>query len=120
MLNGVQAMPNGGTIAVEVTDEPPGFVRFDIRDTGMGMDHHTMERIFEPFFTTKDAGRGTGLGLAVVYSIVKRHAGSIEVKSEVGAGTLFSVLLPTARPEGKPAVPEQERSENATRAGGNN
>ncbi|MCL5405153.1 MAG: ATP-binding protein, partial [Deltaproteobacteria bacterium] len=106
LLNGVQAMPNGGTITVEVRDEPPDLVRFDVRDTGAGMDPETLERIFEPFFTTKEAGRGTGLGLAVVYSIVKRHGGRIDVKSEVGGGTVFSVLLPAAGMEGKPAGPE--------------
>ena len=77
----------------------PDFVRFDVRDTGMGMEPETLEHIFEPFFTTKSAGRGTGLGLAVTYSIVKRHGGQIEVESEVGGGTVFRILLPTARAE---------------------
>ncbi|MDR3566455.1 MAG: ATP-binding protein [Syntrophobacteraceae bacterium] len=119
LINAVQAMAGGGTLTVDVKDEPPDSLRFDIRDTGMGMDPETVGRIFEPFFTTKEAGKGTGLGLAVVYSIVKRHGGSIGVKSEIGAGTVFTVLLPVAETEGEPAGPEQERSENAAHAGGN-
>jgi signal transduction histidine kinase len=112
-------MADGGTITVAVHEEPPGFVRFDIRDTGPGMDPETVGRIFEPFYTTKEAGKGTGLGLSVAYSIVKRHGGSIEVKSEVGSGTAFTVLLPVADEE-KPAEPEQDRKDNAAHAGGSN
>ncbi|MDR3553333.1 MAG: HAMP domain-containing sensor histidine kinase [Syntrophobacteraceae bacterium] len=117
--NAVQAMPEGGTITVEVVDESPGFVRFDIRDTGMGIAPETVEHIFEPFFTTKDAGQGTGLGLSVVYAIVKRHGGRLEVNSEIGKGTVFSVFLQAAESEEQPAASEQERSQNAVRAGGN-
>jgi signal transduction histidine kinase len=120
MLNGLHAMPNGGTITIEVQAEPLGFVRFDIRDTGTGIDPETLEHIFEPFFTTKDPGQGTGLGLAVVYSIVKRHGGRVEAKSEIGVGTVFTVRLPVAETERTPAGPEQESSTNAARAGGNN
>ena len=119
-INAVQEMSGGGTITVDVQDDAKGFVRFDVRDTGPGIDPETLGRIFEPFFTTKEAGKGTGLGLSVVYSIVKRHGGTVEVKSEVGAGTTFTVLLPVAEAEGKPAESEQERSQNAARAGGNN
>ena len=96
LLNAIQAMPNGGTITISVAPEPPDLVRFDIRDTGMGMKPEAIEHIFEPFFTTKSVGHGTGLGLAVVYSIVKRHGGQIAVKSEIGSGTVFTVLLPIA------------------------
>ena len=97
LLNAIQAMPNGGAITISVAAEPPDFVRFDIGDTGVGMKPEAIEHIFEPFFTTKSVGRGTGLGLAVAYSIVKRHGGQIEVKSEIGMGTVFTVLLPVAR-----------------------
>ena len=119
-INAVQEMPNGGTIMLEVANEPPDFVRFDIRDNGPGIEPETLGRIFEPFFTTKEAGQGTGLGLSVVYSIIKRHGGTIEVKSEVGAGTIFTILLPVAEPESKQEGSEQGRSENAARAGGHN
>jgi len=97
LLNALQAMPGGGSITITVAAEPPDFVRFDIRDTGAGIKPEALEHIFEPFFTTKSVGHGTGLGLSVAYSIVKRHQGQIEVKSEIGMGTVFTILLPVAR-----------------------
>jgi two-component system, NtrC family, sensor kinase len=96
LLNAIQAMPNGGTISIRVAEGPPDFVRFEISDTGTGMSPEQIEHIFEPFFTTKSVGQGTGLGLAVVYSIVKRHGGEIEVNSEIGKGTVFTVFLPSS------------------------
>jgi len=96
LLNAIQAMPNGGTISIKVEAAPPEQVRFDIKDTGSGIRAQNLEHIFEPFFTTKSVGRGTGLGLAAAYSIVRSHGGHIEVESEVGVGTLFSVYLPIA------------------------
>jgi CheY-like chemotaxis protein len=74
-----------------------------VRDTGLGIDPAIMNRIFDPFFTTKPQGEGTGLGLSVVYGIVKSHGGSIAVESEVGRGSSFHVYLPR--------TPEQERAD---------
>jgi signal transduction histidine kinase len=99
LLNSIQAMPEGGEITIGVGAEPPDLVRFDIVDTGTGIKPETLPHIFEPFFTTKGVGRGTGLGLAVTYSIVKRHGGRIEVKSRMEEGSVFSVFLPVARME---------------------
>jgi len=107
-VNARDAMPNGGTLFIDVeqvtitpeqamlTNEarPGDFIRLSVKDTGCGMDSTTMSRLFEPFFTTKDIGKGTGLGLSTVYGIVKQHHGWIEVASQVGKGTTFSVFLP--------------------------
>jgi two-component system, cell cycle sensor histidine kinase and response regulator CckA len=109
LVNAWQAMPSGGDIFVEtesaVLDEiasepyrvPPGaYVRISLRDTGVGMDEKTKRRIFEPFFTTKEMGRGTGLGLASVYGIIRGHGGFVEVNSDMGRGTTFSLYLPAS------------------------
>jgi signal transduction histidine kinase/CheY-like chemotaxis protein len=107
-VNSRDAMPKGGqllisTVAAEIDEDyvkhHPGSragkaVCLSVTDTGHGMDRNTMNRIFEPFFSTKEVGKGTGLGLATVYGIVKQHQGWIEVKSEVGAGTTFDIYLP--------------------------
>jgi len=100
-------MPGGGDITVTTsavyhiaikslthTPKPGRYALMSIRDTGVGMDEKIQERIFEPFFTTKEMGRGTGLGLASVYGIIKGHNGYIEVESEVSAGTTFHLFLP--------------------------
>jgi len=93
ILNAVQATPPGGQVTVSGLDAGE-FVCLEVRDTGKGIPAEQLPHIFEPFFTTKDPGKGTGLGLAVTYSIVKRMGGRIEAKSTLGEGALFRVYLP--------------------------
>lgn len=107
-VNARDAMPKGGTLALETEILPPDetffvkhpdlrrgpLVRLNIRDTGCGMTESVRDRIFEPFFTTKEKGRGTGLGLATVFGIIKQSGGEIQVKTEPGHGTTFSVFFP--------------------------
>nr|WP_320134031.1 PAS domain-containing protein [uncultured Holophaga sp.] len=108
-INARDAMPEGGELwirtAVKTLDEascatlpyelaPGRFLELTVSDTGVGMDRETQKRAFDPFFTTKETGRGTGLGLASVYGIVKHHRGAIEVMSELGVGTSFTLFLP--------------------------
>jgi two-component system cell cycle sensor histidine kinase/response regulator CckA len=108
VTNARDAMAEGGTVTIAVAPVaanasyveryaglPPGdYVKLEVRDTGHGMDAETLARLFEPFFTTKSDGRGTGLGLATVYGIVKQNFGFVHVESEPGAGTLVVVHLP--------------------------
>jgi signal transduction histidine kinase len=95
LQNAVQATPAGGSIDILGRDASD-FVSFCVRDTGKGIAPENLSHIFEPFFTTKEVGKGTGLGLAVTYAIIKRHGGRIEVESEPGQGTSFYVFLPKA------------------------
>lgn len=73
---------------------PQNYCKIEVKDLGHGMDQPTIDRIFEPFFTTKEVGKGTGLGLSIVHTIIKEHQGEISVKSQLGHGTTFMILLP--------------------------
>ena len=97
-INALEAMPTGGAAAFAARREGDAGVVVEVSDTGPGIPEENHERIFEPFFTTKEAGKGVGLGLAVVYGIVNRHHGRIEVRSKAGQGTTFSVFLPLRQP----------------------
>jgi signal transduction histidine kinase/ActR/RegA family two-component response regulator len=128
-VNARDAMPKGGTLAIStiaaLVDEAyaqthpdartGSFVCLQAQDTGVGMDAATMNRVFEPFFTTKEVGKGTGLGLATVYGIVKQHDGWIEVASEVGLGTVFNVFFPASTEPVEAKAPEALATEEVRR-----
>ncbi len=108
-VNAADAMPGGGKLILKTQNQthlniksdhynpmPGNYVQLTITDTGSGMDKAVLERIFDPFFTTKEMGRGTGLGLASVYGIIKSHDGYIDVESEKGFGTTFTIFLPAS------------------------
>ena len=97
LSNSSEAMPEGGTMTVTAKYiESNGFVEIGIADTGRGILKEDLKNIFEPFFTTKEEGKGVGLGLSIVYGIILRHNGFIDVESEIGKGTEFKVRLPIA------------------------
>ncbi len=103
MVNARDAMPDGGRLQVgtraATLDDERAVIELRVTDTGIGMDEKTRLRIFEPFFTTKEVGRGTGLGLSVVYGIVQQLGGTISVDSTKGQGTIFTVQLPISEEE---------------------
>jgi CheY-like chemotaxis protein len=108
VCNARDAMPDGGELIIETRNvtvneihsrtqpypRPGAYVQITVTDTGAGMNADTQQHIFEPFFTTKEVGKGTGLGLALVYGIIDQHEGMIDVTSEVGLGTTFRICLP--------------------------
>jgi CheY-like chemotaxis protein len=95
ILNAIDAMPDGGTVTIETRQAGRERVVATVSDTGIGMPDAVQQRVFEPFFTTKGE-RGSGLGLSVSHSIIKRHGGEITVHSEPGRGTTFTLVLPVA------------------------
>ncbi|MBW1741258.1 MAG: PAS domain S-box protein, partial [Deltaproteobacteria bacterium] len=120
-INASDAMPGGGDLILrarnvthkdmksKLYDPKPGnYVLLTVTDTGTGMDKETIERIFDPFFTTKEMGRGTGLGLASVYGIIKGHGGYIDVESNKGQGTTFSIYLPASEKKIQKAIKTAE------------
>ena len=133
VINARDAMPDGGEIAIRTETvalsaeqcaafegaEPGRHIRLSVRDQGTGMDDATLEHIFEPFFTTKDAGRGTGLGLSVVYGIVSQHGGWVDVESKPGQGSTFNVyfgVMPVdSGPGSAQVIPQPECRGNGER-----
>jgi two-component system NtrC family sensor kinase len=106
LLNSIQAMKDlsgENIITIRTGPGPDGYIRIDFSDTGIGIKPEDMKYIFDPFYTTKPVGRGTGLGLSLVYGIIRTHGGYVEVKSEINIGTTFSIYLPTAVNETKEA-----------------
>ena len=101
LVNAVEAMPRGGTVqlAAEAVD---GDVAIEVEDSGVGIPPEALPHIFEPFYSSKDDARGAGLGLAVVFGIIQRHGGRIDVDSVVGRGTRFRLVVPrdAQRPAG--------------------
>jgi PAS domain S-box-containing protein len=101
LFNAMESMPDGGTVTIRTTWETSKYqVRLELEDTGAGIPQEMMSHIFEPFFTTKNQDKGVGLGLSVVYGIIKEHHASIFVKSELGKGSNFIIRFPVLPPPG--------------------
>jgi signal transduction histidine kinase len=94
VVNAIQAMHEGGMLTIRSSLGKDGYVRVSIQDTGYGIPPENLEKLFTPFFTTKETGKGVGLGLAVSHGIIERHGGRIEVQTEVGKGSTFTIYLP--------------------------
>ena len=120
LINARDAMPDGGRLHVSVSgakaddaidlpgaaDQVPGWARIEVSDTGVGMSPEVRSRVFEPFFTTKQRGEGAGLGLSIVHGIVEDHGGRVEVRSAVGEGSAFTILLPCIQPDTTTSPPD--------------
>ena len=102
-LNARDAMPKGGWLTIVTREDQNGAV-VEVADTGSGIPAELLSRIYDPFFTTKDIGKGTGLGLSIAYGIVQEHAGTITCDSQLGQGTRFTIRLPLAAAEARPAA----------------
>ncbi|MSP54801.1 MAG: response regulator [Myxococcales bacterium] len=122
-VNARDAMPTGGCLSIALEQFNERWIQLRVTDTGVGMDAHTRERVFEPFFTTKAVGKGTGLGLATSFGIVKAAGGSFRVESAPGQGASFVVELPVAAgpadaaPPADPAAVDAARARGAVRVG---
>jgi len=93
LVNATQAIAKEGEIRIS-TRKIDDSVEIKISDTGAGIPKENLSKIFDPFFTTKEVGKGTGLGLNIAYNIIKKHKGTIEVQSEIGKGTTFTIQIP--------------------------
>jgi PAS domain S-box-containing protein len=105
ITNAVQAMPHGGELRVRTSHAPANRLRLEFSDTGVGIPEHQIKDIFNPFFTTKASGQGTGLGLSVVHSVVRRYHGDIQVRSAPNVGTTFTIELPCGCEDGASSAP---------------
>ena len=103
-------MPEGGTLTIQADLSPDRqSLVVQVKDTGCGIPQENIKQLFSPFFTTKPFGQGTGLGLSIAYGIVKMHHGTIQVKSQVGKGTTFTITLPVHLPKiGSQAAPPRD------------